>query len=84
MLNKQNINQIFEALNFALKQKSQKEHLYIFGSAALIALDINVGERKTRDVDVLSPCFDNEMVKIVESVGAEFGLLKKRESSDEG
>lgn len=69
-----NVKKIFKELDQMMAEKGRNEELVIFGSAALMSQGINLGQRATRDVDVVKPTFDNEMWVISAEAGEKFGL----------
>ena len=69
-----NVRKIFRELDQAMAAKGRSEELVIFRSAALMSQGINLGQRATRDVDVIKPPFDNEMWVISAEAGEKFGL----------
>lgn len=64
----------FKALDNALKKHDLERELIICGGSALIILGIV--SRQTRDVDVISPKMDAELIAIADSIAASISLRK--------
>lgn len=63
---------ILNALDRKLSNLKEPRELVICGGAALLILDIT--ERQTRDVDVITPTLDPLLKEVAEQVGKQFGL----------
>ena len=72
MINKGNISNIFEELDKALQNAGEKREFTIFGSGALMALDIL--SRETVDIDMVDPAIDTTLQLLSGDVGKNFGL----------
>ena len=63
MINKGNISNIFEELDKALQNAGEKREFTIFGSGALMALDIL--SRETIDIDMVDPAIGQDLTTFI-------------------
>ena len=72
MIEKNNIHQLFKALDQALGEKQEQREITLFGSGPLIAL--NIIDRQTMDIDMVEPEIDITLQLIAADVGEKFDL----------
>ncbi len=72
MIQQQNIQKIFEALDRELESQSGSNVLIICGGAALISLGVR--STSTVDIDVLTPDLSQELLAAAAAVAKQFGL----------
>lgn len=73
-INKDSLIKILESLNGELKSKEQFRTLKVFGSGALMLLNLSNENRFTHDLDMLSPTGDMELLRASEVVAKKFKL----------
>ncbi|MGH1468953.1 MAG: DUF6036 family nucleotidyltransferase [Bdellovibrionales bacterium] len=76
-INSKSIVTILNSLNNELSLLNISRELNIFGSGALILLEISKLTRETTDLDILSPTGDVELLKASEKVAATHGIDKE-------
>lgn len=67
MIEKENLNSLFDQLNGSLNKLKEHRKIVIYGGAALIAL--NHIARATVDIDVFAPRLDEVFKKVIKEVG---------------
>ncbi len=76
-INKDLLTNILESLNEELKAKEQFRTLKVFGSGALMLLNLSNENRFTHDLDMLSPTGDMDLLRASEVIAKKFKLNKE-------
>lgn len=73
-INSKSITAILDSLNLELKASKVSRDLRVFGSGALMLLNIAEQTRETVDLDMLSPTGDMDLLRASEAVATKHGL----------
>ncbi len=74
MLGPNNQEAVLRRLDEEFTRLGEKRRLFVCGGGALIIMDVI--DRRTRDIDVITPKIDPVLKKIAKVIGEEFGLAE--------
>lgn len=74
MINKKNVTKMLETLDQELLKKELTRSFTVFGSGALMLLDVSSDERLTRDIDIADPDIDIKLQLTSIDVANKLGL----------